>query len=84
MSHRMAQSVAPSGIAATLFDKGHTTHLALKLPLDLNLAEHPICTVRKSFGMASVLKTSQLIIWNECTMTHKKGFEALDLTLRDF
>lgn len=37
-----------------------------------------------SSGMATVLKTCQLIIWDECTMAHKKGLEALDRTLRDF
>ncbi|XP_031634678.1 uncharacterized protein LOC116347980 [Contarinia nasturtii] len=36
-----------------------------------------------STGMATILKTSKIIIWDECTMIHKKGLEALDRTLRD-
>ncbi|CAD6227170.1 GSCOCG00011940001-RA-CDS, partial [Cotesia congregata] len=30
------------------------------------------------------LKTCKIIIWDECTMAHKKSLEALDKTLRDF
>lgn len=33
--------------------------------------------------MATVLN-GQIIIWDECTMTLKKGLEARDHTLRDF
>lgn len=33
--------------------------------------------------MAKVLKRSEIIIWDECTMAHKKALEALDRTLRD-
>ncbi|GFW40603.1 ATP-dependent DNA helicase [Trichonephila clavipes] len=34
--------------------------------------------------MGKVLQTCQIIIWDECTMSHKKALEALDRTLRDF
>jgi len=34
--------------------------------------------------MAAVLKKSSLIVWDECTMAHKKSLEALDRTLKDF
>lgn len=84
MKHEIALAVASSGIAATLLDGGRTAHSALKLPLNLNLAADPLCNVEKTSGMATVLKTCQIIIWDECTMAHKKGLEALDRTLRDF
>jgi len=52
--------------------------------LNLNLAADPLRNTGKTSGMATVLKTYQIIIWDECTMTHKKGLEALGRTLRDF
>ena len=30
-----------------------------------------------------VLKSAKLIVWDECSMSHKKAFEALDRTLKD-
>lgn len=80
----IALAVASSGIASTLLDGGRTAHSALKLPLNLNQVEHPICNIGKRSGMATVLKTCKLIIWDECTMANKRGLEALDRTLRDF
>ncbi|XP_063924468.1 uncharacterized protein LOC135138427 [Zophobas morio] len=84
MKHEIALVVASSGIAAALLDGGRTAHSVLKLPLNLNLAADPLCNIGKTTGMPTVLKTCQLIIWDEYTMAHKKGLEALDRTLRDF
>ncbi|KAL0821963.1 hypothetical protein ABMA28_005351 [Loxostege sticticalis] len=33
--------------------------------------------------MAKVLVASKIIIWDECTMAHKRALEALDRTLKD-
>ena len=38
---------------------------------------------QKGTGLAEVLKQTALIVWDECTMTHKAAFEAVDRTLRD-
>ncbi|XP_054290927.1 uncharacterized protein LOC129005912 [Macrosteles quadrilineatus] len=84
MNKNIALAVASSGIAATLLDGGRTAHSAFKLPLNLNQATETPCNISKTSGMATVLKTCKLIIWDECTMAHKKGLEALDRTLRDF
>ena len=62
-------AVASSGIAATLLTGGRTAHSVFKLPLNLSLAE--------------VLRQCRLIVWDECTMSHKAAFEALDKTLQD-
>lgn len=40
----IALAVASSGIAATLLDGGKTAHAALKLPLNIHLAEYPTAT----------------------------------------
>ncbi|XP_017461157.1 PREDICTED: uncharacterized protein LOC108354487 [Rhagoletis zephyria] len=79
----MALAVASSGIAATLLDGGRTAHSALKLPLNIQNNEAPTCNISKNSGMGKVLQSAQLIIWDECTMAHKKALEALNRTLKD-
>ncbi|PAA84583.1 hypothetical protein BOX15_Mlig017082g4 [Macrostomum lignano] len=79
----IAIAVASSGIAATLLPGGRTAHSALKLPLDLSRVENPLCNIKKNSGTARVLQACKLIVWDECTMSHKLAFEALNLTLKD-
>ncbi|UYV73324.1 hypothetical protein LAZ67_10002721 [Cordylochernes scorpioides] len=81
--NEIAVAIASSGIAATLLDGGRAAHSALKLPLNLHTIETPTCNISKNSGMGKVLQTCKLIIWDECTMAHKKGLEALDRTLKD-
>lgn len=81
--NEIALAIASSGIAATLLDGGRTAHSALKLPLNLHTTEHPMCNVKKNSGMGKVLKKCKMIVWDECTMAHKKSLEALDRLLQD-
>ncbi|UYV76741.1 hypothetical protein LAZ67_14001930 [Cordylochernes scorpioides] len=76
-------AIASSGIAATLLDGGRTAHSALKLPLNMQVIETPTCNISKYSGMGKVLRSCQLIIWDECTMAHKKSLGALNRTLKD-
>ncbi|KAF2903264.1 hypothetical protein ILUMI_02924 [Ignelater luminosus] len=80
---QIALAVASSGIAATLLEGGCTAHSALKLPLNLQTIEEPTCNITKTSAMANVLQNCKIIIWDECTMAHKRPLEALDRTLRD-
>ncbi len=80
---KIAIAVASSGIAATLLTGGRTAHSAFKLPLNLVHTETPTCNISKGTDAAAVLKECQLIVWDECTMVHKRALEALDRTLRD-
>jgi len=64
-----------SGIAATLLDGGRTAHSALKLPLYMKINENPTCNLSKSCAMAKVLQQCKIIIWDLCTMAHKKLLE---------
>ena len=80
----IALAIASSGIAATLLDGGRTAHSALKLPLNMQITETPTCNINKNSRMGKVLQSCQLIIWDECTMAHKKALEALHRTLKDF
>lgn len=79
----VALALASSGIAATLLEGGRTAHSALKLPLNMQITETPICNIAKNSAMAKILQVCKLIVWDECTMAHKRSLEALDRTLKD-
>ncbi|CAG9768323.1 unnamed protein product [Ceutorhynchus assimilis] len=79
----IAVAAASSGIAAILLEGGKTAHAASKLPLILNHVETPMCYISKQSNMAKVLQECKLIIWDECPMSHKNGFEALNNSLKD-
>ncbi|XP_044591373.1 uncharacterized protein LOC123269604 [Cotesia glomerata] len=81
--NKIAIAVASSGIAATLIDGGKTAHSAFKLPLNLCHSESPLCNISKQSDIAHVLRETKIIIWDECTMAHKKAIEALNRTLQD-
>ena len=81
--NEIALALASSGIAATLLDGGRTAHSALKLPLNMQNTDTPTCNINKNSGMGKVLRESEIIIWDEVTMAHKKSLEALDRTMKD-
>ncbi|XP_035445477.2 uncharacterized protein LOC118272869 [Spodoptera frugiperda] len=80
---KIALAVASSGIAATLLPGGKTAHTMFKIPIDLDRTESPTCSISRNSDKARVLRDCNLIIWDECTMAHRKGVEAVDRTLRD-
>ncbi|GBO99141.1 ATP-dependent DNA helicase pif1 [Eumeta japonica] len=78
----VALAVASSGIAATLLSGGRTA-LGFKLPLNLASEETPMCNISKSSARGALLQQCKLIVWDECTMSHKRAIEALDRCLQD-
>ena len=80
---KIAIAVASSGIAATLLPGGRTAHSGFKLPFELLKDDKPICLITKESAKAAVIKEAKLIIWDECTMSHKRAFEAVDRLLKD-
>ncbi|KAL4153295.1 hypothetical protein QTP88_001128 [Uroleucon formosanum] len=76
-------AVASSGIAATLLEGGRTAHATFKLPLNLTTSVTPFCNISKQSNFAEVLKDTKLIVWDEITMAHKSGVEALNRSLKD-
>ncbi|KAG8235757.1 hypothetical protein J437_LFUL015378 [Ladona fulva] len=68
-NNKIANAVASSGIASSLLDSGRTAHSTLQLPINLAQTETPIFC--------------KALVWDECTMMHKKGLEALDRTMKD-
>ncbi|XP_065209902.1 uncharacterized protein LOC135838199 [Planococcus citri] len=77
----IALAVASSGIAATLLKGGRTVHSTFKVPT--NLVNCTSCNISKQSGLAKLIKNCKLIIWDECSMSHKNIFQAIDTTLRD-
>ncbi|KAL4098443.1 hypothetical protein QTP88_023051 [Uroleucon formosanum] len=79
----IALAVASSGIAATLLEGGRMTHSAFKLLFYLINIETPMCNIPKQSNIAEVLRNCKFIVWDESTMGPKRGFEALDRSLKD-
>ena len=80
---KIALAVASSGIASTLLPGGKTAHAMFKIPLQLDCSESPACNISRNSDKASVLRDCSLIIWDECTMAHRKAIEAVNRTLQD-
>ena len=73
--------VAFSGIAALLLPGGRTAHSMFKIPFDI--LDDSICSIAKTSSLATLLKMTQLLIWDECSAQNRFAFEAVDRTLRD-
>lgn len=74
--------VASTGLACLLLPGGQTAHSMFKIPID-TLAEDSMCHIPKESLRAELLKAADAIIYDECLMTHRHCFEALDRTLQD-
>ena len=79
----MALAAASSGIASTLLIGGRTAHSTFKLPFNILQDETPMCKITKQSSRGKLLRQTKLIVWDECTMSHKKHVEALDRSLQD-
>ena len=62
---------------------GKTAHWTLKLPLNLSRTDEPVCSVGRKSVRARLLQETDLIVWDECTMSHRKALEAVDRTLQN-
>lgn len=82
-SGKKAVAVASSGIAATLLNDGKTAHSTFKLPLAVSLEQQSVCSIRKNGPLGQLLQDTSLVIWDECTMSHRAHVEAVERTLRD-
>lgn len=74
--------VASTGLACLLLPGGQTAHSLFKIPID-TLDSDSICNIPKQSQRADLLRQTEAIIYDECLMTHKHCFEALDRTLQD-
>jgi hypothetical protein len=83
MQNEIALTIASSGLSATLLEGGKTAHSALNLPLNIARSEIPLCNTSNNSRKGQLLKICKVIVWDECSMAHRKALEALDRTLRD-
>ncbi|KAL5548831.1 hypothetical protein UlMin_004062 [Ulmus minor] len=77
----IALATASSGVAAVIMPGGRTAHSRFKLPPDIE--EKATCGVSKQSGLAKLLQTTKLIIWDEAQMINKRAIEAVDIMLQD-
>ncbi|XP_071653280.1 ATP-dependent DNA helicase pif1-like, partial [Temnothorax longispinosus] len=80
---KIAIAVASSGIATTLLSGGRTAHSTFKLPLNVSLGQSSVCSVRKNGVTGKLLQQASLIVWDECTMSHKSHIDAVNRILKD-
>ena len=73
--------VASSGIASLLLPGGRTAHSRFKIPLDLTAESS--CSISIQSVHAELMRSADLIIWDEAPMQHRFAPEAVDRTLRD-
>lgn len=45
LQKKISLTLASSGVAATLLDRGRISHSALKLPLEIQVSEIPTCNI---------------------------------------
>lgn len=76
-------ATASSGIAATNYDGGRTAHSAFGIPLKTPSMPNPTSSITRGSAKGIMLKACKAIIWDECTMMHKKCFELVDRLLQD-
>ncbi|KAL4153687.1 hypothetical protein QTP88_001520 [Uroleucon formosanum] len=64
-------------------DEAHNKCLIQIEDTVLAVGETPMCNIPKQSNIAEVLRNCKFIVWDESTMAHKRGFEALDRSLKD-
>ncbi len=77
----IALDVASSSIATLLFLGRRTAHSYLKIPIALDRTS--FYCIRKQDDLATLIRQTKLILWDEAPMINKLAFEVVDRTLRD-
>nr|XP_043615630.1 uncharacterized protein LOC122587509 [Erigeron canadensis] len=77
----IALATATSSIAASILPGGRTAHSRFKIPLDLT--DGSTCRVSQQSSLATLIKDSKLIIWDEAPMAKRTTIEALNDLLQD-
>ncbi|KAJ0868333.1 putative DNA helicase [Helianthus annuus] len=77
----IALATTSSGAAANNMPGGRTAHSRFKIPICVN--NNSTCTIKKQSGVAELIRSSRLIIWDEASMAKRQAIEAVDRTLQD-
>ena len=73
-------SVASTGIAASLMDKGQTVHTRFKIPVPCD--SESSSRIKPFTSEAGEILAAKLIIWDEATMSTKEVVDCVDRLLR--
>ena len=65
----------------TLLEGGRAAHSALKSSLNIHSNETPTCNISKNSAMTKILQQCNLIVWDECSMGHKKNVVVLSILI---
>jgi PIF1-like helicase len=74
--------VASTGLACLLLPGSQTAHSMFKIPID-TLDGSSVCSIPKESLRADLFRMADAVIFDECLMTHRHCFEALDRTFQD-
>jgi ATP-dependent DNA helicase PIF1 len=77
----IAFAIASLGITALLLLGRRMAHSYLKILIALDRTS--FCCICKHDDLATLIRQTKLILWDEAPMTNKLTFEAVDRTLRD-
>ncbi|KAL4561894.1 hypothetical protein LXL04_034076 [Taraxacum kok-saghyz] len=77
----IALATASSGVAANNMPGARTDHSRFKIPL--NLDNNSICNIKKQSGVAQLLQSAKIIIWDEASMAKRQAIEAFNQTMQD-
>src|SRR6202789_1450016 len=73
--------VASSGIASLLLMGGRTSHSTFKIPIEIH--ESSTCAIPRNSDLADLIRSTDLVIWDEAPMQHRHIHEAVDRTFQD-
>jgi len=76
---RVVVCVAASALAASLLQGGHTAHHALHIPIPAN--DGTFCSL--SSAERQIVRSADLIIWDEASMIHQDVADTVSRTLQD-
>ncbi|XP_049407865.1 uncharacterized protein LOC125871320 [Solanum stenotomum] len=68
-------ATASSGAAASILPGGRTTHSHFKIPVDID--ENFTCNISKQSSLATLIRDSKLIVWDEEQILSSKGIATL-------
>ena len=78
---RIVLCVASSGIASLLLIGGRTSHSTFKIPIEIH--ESSTCAIPRNSNLAELIRSTDLVIWDEAPMQHRHIHEAVDRTFQD-
>ena len=81
-NHNIIICVASTGLVCLLLPGGQTGHSMFKIPIE-NLDADSICNITKESQHGQLMKIIIAVVYDECLMTHRHSFEALDRTSQD-